>query len=39
LFNDNPELMEEVENKIREALSGGTVVAETKSVPGLATAK
>lgn len=38
LFNDNPELMEEVENKIREALSG--VAATTAApTPELATAK
>ena len=27
LFNDNPDLMEEIESKVRESLSGGTEVA------------
>lgn len=38
LFNDNPELMEEVENKIREALSGGAAVV-AAAVAELAAAK
>jgi recombination protein RecA len=36
LFNDNYELMNEIEEKIREALSGGTAVA---AVPELVAAK
>ncbi|MGQ0829014.1 MAG: recombinase RecA [Bacteroidota bacterium] len=39
LFNDNPELMEEIEFKIREALSGGATTTVTAAVPELATAK
>lgn len=36
LFNDNPDLAEEIENKIREVLSTGTPVATNVEMPELA---